>query len=187
SSSTAASLGLGSLEQRLPPLEQRLQLVARTAVGGERLDVAPVLGEPPLELRNVAFASRDLRLEALQFRRALCRRPRRSLRRLLSLLRFRRFCKSAPLVANADVVGPAAAVGDERSFMDRDRPLCDRVEQGTVVRDEQHRTRERLQRRLERLAALEVEVVRRLVEDEEVRAGGDDDRECEPPALTAGQ
>src|SRR5207253_2666642 len=52
SSSTAASLGLGSLEQRLPPLEQRLQLVARTAVGGERLDVAPVLGEPPLELRN---------------------------------------------------------------------------------------------------------------------------------------
>ena len=48
------------------------------------------------------------------------------------------------------------------------------------MRDEQQRARERLERRLERLARLEVEVVRRLVEDEEVRARRDDDREREP-------
>src|SRR3712207_2226466 len=53
--------------------------------------------------------------------------------------------------------------------------------------DEEERARERLERRLERLAALEVEVVRRLVEHEEVRTGRDDDRECEAPALAARQ
>ena len=51
--------------------------------------------------------------------------------------------------------------------------------------DEQHRPRERLERGLERLAALEVEVVRRLVEHEEVRAARDDEREREPPPLAA--
>ena len=60
-----------------------------------------------------------------------------------------------------------------------------RVEQRAVVRDEQHRARERLERRLERLAALDVEVVRRLVEDEEVRAARDDEREREPAPLAA--
>ena len=53
--------------------------------------------------------------------------------------------------------------------------------------DEQHRAGERLERLLERLAALEVEVVRRLVEHEEVRAGGDEQRERQAPALAAGQ
>ena len=53
--------------------------------------------------------------------------------------------------------------------------------------DEQHGRREVLQRSLERLAALEVEVVGRLVEDEEVRARGDDDRQREPPPLAAGE
>ena len=46
---------------------------------------------------------------------------------------------------------------------------------------------ERLERGLERLARLEVEVVRRLVEDEEVRARGDDVREREPAPLAAGE
>ena len=41
------------------------------------------------------------------------------------------------------------------------------------MRDEQHRPGKRLERRLERLARLEVEVVRRLVEHEEVRARRD--------------
>ena len=55
------------------------------------------------------------------------------------------------------------------------------------MRDEQHRPRERVQRGLERLAALEVEMVRRLVEHEEVRAGSDDERKREPPPLAAGE
>ena len=51
------------------------------------------------------------------------------------------------------------------------------------MRDEQHRAGERLERGLERLPRLDVEVVRRLVEHEEVRAGGDEQREREPPPL----
>ena len=61
----------------------------------------------------------------------------------------------------------------------------DRVQERTVVRDEEDGPRERVERRLERLAALEVEVVRRLVEDEEVRARGHDEREREPSPLAA--
>ena len=53
--------------------------------------------------------------------------------------------------------------------------------------DEEHGAGKRLERRLERLARVEVEVVRRLVEDEEVRARGDEDREAEPPPLAAGE
>ena len=62
-----------------------------------------------------------------------------------------------------------------------------RSEKRTIVRHEQDRAGKRLQRLLERLAALEVEVVGRLVDDEEVRAGGDDEREREPPPLTSGE
>ena len=50
----------------------------------------------------------------------------------------------------------------------RDRARADRVEQRAVVGDEQQRAGERLQRVLERLARLEVEVVGRLVEDQDV-------------------
>src|SRR3954470_6850385 len=48
----ATASPLRPLEGSLPPLQQRLQLVACAAVRGERLDVAPVLGEPLLELRD---------------------------------------------------------------------------------------------------------------------------------------
>ena len=82
-----------------------------------------------------------------------------------------RFARAAALLAAAQHLGPAAVVGAQLAVLDRERPLGDRVEQRAVVRDEQHGARERVERRLERLAALEVEVVRRLVEDEEVRAG----------------
>ena len=51
--------------------------------------------------------------------------------------------------------------------------------------DEQDRAGKRVERGLERLATLEVEMVRRLVEQEQVRARGDDEREREPPALAA--
>ena len=70
-------------------------------------------------------------------------------------------------------------------LLDRDRALGDRVEQRAVVGDEQDRAGKRLERRLERLAALEVEMVRRLVEHEQVRARGDDDGERQPPPLAA--
>jgi hypothetical protein len=53
------------------------------------------------------------------------------------------------------------------------------------VGDEEDRPGERVERCLERLAALEVEVVRRLVEEEQVRARGDDEREREAPERAA--
>ena len=53
--------------------------------------------------------------------------------------------------------------------------------------DEKHGSRERFERQLQRLAAFEVEMVGRLVEQEEVRTGGYYQREGEPPALTAGE
>ena len=93
----------------------------------------------------------------------------------------------AALLAAAQHLGPAAVVGVQLAVLDRERALGDRVEQRAVVRDEQHRAGKRVERRLERLAALEVEMVRRLVEHEEVRARRDGDREREPPPLAARQ
>ena len=52
--------------------------------------------------------------------------------------------------------------------------------------DQDHRALELGQRVLERLAALDVEVVGGLVEDQDVGAGGDQDRQREPPLLAAG-
>ena len=85
------------------------------------------------------------------------------------------------------VVGPAAVVRVQALLLDREQPCRDRVQQRAVVRDEQHRSRKRVERSLQRLAALEVEVVGRLVEHEEVRAGRDHERERQPPPLAAGQ
>src|SRR4029453_19451918 len=70
------------------------------------------------------------------------------------------------------VVGPTSVVGVDHPLLDRRGPLRDRVEQGAVVRDEEDRSREGLERFLERLPARAVEVVRGLVENEEVGAGG---------------
>ena len=51
--------------------------------------------------------------------------------------------------------------------------------------DEEHRAGERLQRFFERFATLDVEVIRRLVENEEVRAGGDEQRERQAPPFAS--
>ena len=53
--------------------------------------------------------------------------------------------------------------------------------------DEQERARELAQRRLERLAALQIQVVGGLVEDEHVGPRVDEDGQREPPALPARQ
>ncbi len=112
---------------------------------------------------------------------ASARLRRLRLRRLLRLRRRRPRARGA-LLAPPQHLGPAAVVGVQLAVLDRERPLGDRVEQRAVVRDEQHGARERLERRLERLAALEVEMVRRLVEHEEVRAR----RDRRPRARAAG-
>ena len=63
---------------------------------------------------------------------------------------------------------------------------ADRLEQGAIVGDEDDGALEGEQRVLERLAALDVEVVRGLVEDQHVGARGDEHRQREAPLLAAG-
>ena len=90
-----------------------------------------------------------------------------------------------PRFALTDVFRPAPVVGVELPLLDRDRSLGHCIEERAVVRDEQHRARERLERRLERLAALQVEVVRRLVEHEHVRLLQHDAAEEQASGLAA--
>ena len=84
------------------------------------------------------------------------------------------------------VLGPAARVAAQLAVLADEGAAADRLQQRPVVGDEQDRTLELGQRVLERLAALDVEMVGGLVEDEDVGAGGDEDRQREPPLLAAG-
>src|SRR4051794_21661473 len=125
-----------------------------------------------------AVAGRRLgRLRGLRLRRRRRLRPRRR----------RRLAARLALLAQPRVLAPSADVGVQPVVLDRDRARPDRVEQRAVVRDEQDRALEAVQRVLERLARLEVEVVRRLVQDQDVRARRDDDRQRQPPALATAQ
>jgi hypothetical protein len=67
---------------------------------------------------------------------------------------------------------------------DRVRHAADQV---TVVRDEHDRSAEGVQRILEHVARLDVEVVRRLIEAQEVGGIGQQLREREPRLLAAGE
>ena len=57
---TQAWAGSKSASQRA---SSACELVARPAVGGDGVDVRPVVGEPPLELGDRLLAALDLRLE----------------------------------------------------------------------------------------------------------------------------
>src|SRR5438132_12725910 len=73
--------GLSLLEELFPASEQRLELVARAPVSGERLDVAPVLREALLEVRDLGLEPGDPRLDSLELgRRLRLRRARRGFR-----------------------------------------------------------------------------------------------------------
>ena len=152
---------------------------------GEDFGVTPVFGQPALEVGDLELALLDRGLDQLELAAAGRLRLLGS-RLFLALLRLRRR-RSVLAGADAGVVGPAAGVGAEASVLDRDDPLGDGVEHSAVVGDEQDRARKRLECGLEGFTAFEVEVVGRLVEDEKVRSGRDDEREPEPPSLTAGE
>src|SRR5262249_11254342 len=139
-------------EERLPALEERCQVVARRPVGGDEVDVRPVLCELPLELRYALFAAGDLALDEFQGRLPLfwfLRPP---------LPRFRRW-RRFDLRAAVAVLRPAARVGNEVCALDREQPARDGVEERAVVRHEQNGARKRLERGLEGLATHEIEVV----------------------------
>ena len=81
----------------------------------------------------------------------------------------------------------ATDVRAQRVVLHRDRPGPDRVEQRAIVGHEQQRAREGLEGVLERFARLQVEVVGRLVEDQDVGARLDEDRQGQAPAFAATQ
>src|SRR6185312_13669578 len=76
-------------------------------------------------------------------------------------------------LGGAGVVAERALPGDETAILDGERPRGEGLDQRAVVRDQKQRPRKTQERILERLAALDVQVVRRLVEHEEVRARHD--------------
>ena len=148
---------------------------------GERLHVRPVVGELPLEGRDGLLLRVDLRFEGLELAWSATRRLRRRLRPL-SLLRRRRL---GGLLAAARVLRPPPVVGVHGPFLDREQAVGDRIQQRPVVRDKQHGSGKRVERLLQRLAAFEVEVVRGLVEDQEVRARRHDQGQREPTPFPA--
>src|SRR4051794_27775699 len=181
----------------LPALHQLVEaapgLVVPGAVALARARRGPRRGirQLVLERAQLGLGALDLALEVglapeLVLRRAPglgplapgLRAVGRSLRRLGELL---------ALLAHARVLGPAALVGVQRALLDGDRARADGVEQRAVVRDEQQRPRELRQRVLERLARVEVEVVGRLVEHEDVGAGLHQDRQRQALALAPAQ
>ena len=172
---------MNGFEQLLPACELLAKLVSGGPVRGQDVHVRPVLGELRLEACDTSLQLADPRLDPLQLARPLALLLR-TLRRLrLPGDRRRRFRhRVARLLPRANEIRPAAVVGDERPFLDCNGALGDGVEQCTVVRDEQHRPGECLESRFECLTTLQVEVVRRLVQHEQVRARRDDDGKREP-------
>ena len=139
--------------------------------------------------RERLLGLRDLALESLDVGPAILRHPvllllRRRLA-LRGLLRGARGLRSGglPLLADTRVLGPPARVAAQPLILDRDGAGPDGVQQRAVVRDEQEGALERAERVLERLAALQVQVVRGLVDDQDVGPGGDEDCQREAPAL----
>jgi hypothetical protein len=150
-----------------------------------RVGVRPVVGQALLELGDGLFAGGDLGFETLELGRPGGLRPDGfPLRLRRGRLRLRRF---GELVAPADVVGPAAVVGPDRPVLDRQGAVGDRVEKRSIVRDEQDGAGKGFDGKLERFPALQVQVIRRFVQDEEIRSRGDDQREREPASLAAGE
>ena len=93
----------------------------------------------------------------------------------------------APSLALSLVVAPAAAVlrRPSRPLVELDDARDDAVEEGAVVRDDDERAGMRGERPLEPGETAEVEVVRRLVEQEHVEAAAEDAGERRPRLLPA--
>ena len=91
----------------------------------------------------------------------------------------------APLGVLAPAAGPLA--DPVRPRVDLDDPRHDAVEERAVVRDDDEAAGPPQQEPLEPVEPVEVEVVRRLVEQQHVEAREEDRREREPGRLTAGE
>ena len=82
-------------------------------------------------------------------------------------------------------VGVVAEVARQLALADRPDPGGDLVDEVAVVGDEQDRAVEAGEHILQGLARVDVEVVRRLVQDQEIRLLQEEDRQGKPGALAA--
>src|SRR5450759_4543510 len=99
-----------------------------------------------------------------------------------------RTARRPALLAYADILRPTTKEAAQRTVFDGDRTRAHGVEQGAIVGDEQQSALERAQGVLERLAALQVEMVGGLVEDQDIRrpwCAVHQDRQGQPAALPA--
>ena len=103
-------------------------------------------------------------------------------------------CRAASLVRRSRVVltrdeilRVCAAVLDELAFVDVQHPRDRTVEQLEVVTDHQEPAAVRTQELHQPLLGVDVEVVRRFVEQQEVAAREQDPRELDAPPLAAGE
>ena len=115
-------------------------------------------------------------------RRACCSRSISLSWRAASLAR-----RSSSACARHEVLRVGAAVLDELAFVDVQHARDRLVEQLEVVADHEQRAAVRTQEPHEPLLRVDVEVVRRLVEQQQVAAGEQDARELDAPAFTAGE
>ena len=90
-------------------------------------------------------------------------------------------------LARDEVLRVRAAVLDELALVEVQHARDRLVEQREVVADDEQRAAERAQERHQPRLGVDVEVVRRLVEQQEVAAREQDARELDAPALTTGE
>jgi hypothetical protein len=88
-----------------------------------------------------------------------------------------------PLGVGDQVVAVAPVVAHGRPVLDLDDPRARDLEEVAIVRDEHERARERAEPSLEPLDRVRVEVIRRLVEEQEIRAAEECERERHPTPL----
>jgi hypothetical protein len=157
--------------------------------------LAQSLGREPLQLQPVPrrrFVGDELSGRVHAKRGLLVRagstatQPRQLLAHevLASLLRRRRLPLALGL--GEDVRGVAAVVGIDGAIVQLPRRVTDGVEEPPVVRDDDQRARRGGQVPGEPVDRLHVEVVRGLVEDEQVMLAEQQPRQVGAPALTAG-
>ena len=85
------------------------------------------------------------------------------------------------------VVVEIAVERGHRAIGNQQEAVTGAAQEGAVVRHDDHRPGELLQRDQQGVAHLQVEVVGGLVEQQQVGSAGDQDRERQPGALAAGK
>ena len=168
------------LEQHLPAPEELGELVAGGAVRREDVHVRPVRRELPLELRDPGLGRGDRRLQPLELRGL----P--SLGALSTCAAWSPAARRPARARSARARGPPTTVVRAQSaLLDRDDPVGHRVEQGTVVRDDENGPGKRLEAVS---SASRLSRSRWFVGSSRTRkfAPGEQ-REREPPPLAAGE